>query len=69
MTLVEADLNGLKYGPNVRCSFCTLNSAVIGLALSSVVGAVFVFVFEQRFTLEDAICSHTFAPREALPCV
>jgi hypothetical protein len=47
----------------------TMDSAVLGLG-SSGCGCCTVRVFWQKFTLEDAIGSHAFAPPlEALPSV
>jgi hypothetical protein len=43
----------------------TVPGSPIGTKLILVCGAP----FRQRFTLEDAIELHTFAPLEALPCV
>jgi hypothetical protein len=47
-------------------SECTTNDAKTHLGNPTEICVRFFF-FRQRFTLEDAIGSHTFAPLEALP--
>jgi hypothetical protein len=56
------------YTSEVRCAFFTMGSAVLGLGSSGCSNSS-VRVVWQKFTLEDAIGSHAFAPREAIACV
>jgi hypothetical protein len=51
--------------PIARCTFSTMDSAVLGLG-SSGCSCCTVRVFRLKFTLEDAIGSHAFAPLEAI---
>jgi hypothetical protein len=56
----------IEYSDAVRCTFSTIDSAVLGLG-SSGCGCCTVRVFRQTFAL--AIKFHAFAPLQALACV
>jgi hypothetical protein len=56
--------SGVSYSSTNYVRVFTMDSAVLALA-SSGCGWCTVRVFDRRFTLEDAVGSHTFAPLEA----